>query len=272
MVWMECDLFWSLWLNANMGWHVCEMGIVVSVVTLHLPTGPKRSKKKPQKSWTVYKRTHNKGHNYGDLNGLWYCPGVQVNTRRINSTKHASSLLTEEHSLQAAMYMCLKEWLCGFDPCSEVLSWSVCLQNSNKNASKTYFSVSVHRLKLWRDFPAKRPTQKVSHGLFSVLPDDPPEYNKLYAIPALAFLSGYGYCAQAGTYPDIHQMAYLAASLCCVGALTGLSSQTTSRLGKFCILFCAYGGRGGLYNYTCLTWQIWVKKRQKSRIARSGVQ
>lgn len=63
-------------------------------------------------------------------------------------------------------------------------------------------------------------------------PDDPPEYNKLYAIPALAFLSGYGYLAQAGTYPDIHQMAYLAASLCCVGALTGLSSQTTSRLGN----------------------------------------
>ncbi|XP_076438085.1 NAD(P) transhydrogenase, mitochondrial-like isoform X2 [Babylonia areolata] len=63
-------------------------------------------------------------------------------------------------------------------------------------------------------------------------PDDPPEYNKLYAIPAAVFLAGYGYCAQAGTYPDIHQMAYLAASLCCVGALTGLSSQTTSRLGN----------------------------------------
>ena len=80
---------------------------------------------------------------------------------------------------------------------------------------------------------------------FFVFPDDPPEYNKLYAIPALAFLSGYGYCAQAGTYPDIHQMAYLAASLCCVGALTGLSSQTTSRLGKLCLLFCVYGGGGG---------------------------
>lgn len=63
-------------------------------------------------------------------------------------------------------------------------------------------------------------------------PTDPPEYNKLYAIPALAFLSGYGYLAQSGAYPDVHQMAYLAASLCCVGALTGLSSQTTSRLGN----------------------------------------
>lgn len=63
-------------------------------------------------------------------------------------------------------------------------------------------------------------------------PDDPPEYNYLYGIPAAAFLAGYGYCAQSGAYPDIHQMAYLAASLCCVGALTGLSSQTTSRLGN----------------------------------------
>uniref|UniRef100_A0A0B7BKQ0 NAD(P) transhydrogenase, mitochondrial n=1 Tax=Arion vulgaris TaxID=1028688 RepID=A0A0B7BKQ0_9EUPU len=63
-------------------------------------------------------------------------------------------------------------------------------------------------------------------------PTDPPEYTQLYAIPAIAFLSGYGYCASTGTYPDIHQMAYLAASLCCVGALSGLSSQTTSRLGN----------------------------------------
>ncbi|KAH9488250.1 hypothetical protein Btru_063908 [Bulinus truncatus] len=63
-------------------------------------------------------------------------------------------------------------------------------------------------------------------------PTDPPEYTYLYGIPAAAFLSGYGYCASTGAYPDIHQMAYLAASLCCVGALTGLSSQKTSRVGN----------------------------------------
>ena len=38
-------------------------------------------------------------------------------------------------------------------------------------------------------------------------------------------------------YPDIDQMAYLVSSLCCVGALGGLSTQTSSRqgnaLGKF---------------------------------------
>jgi len=61
---------------------------------------------------------------------------------------------------------------------------------------------------------------------------DPPEYPYLYAIPAAVFLGGYGYAAQSGAYPDVHQMTYLAASLCCVGALTGLSSQTTSRIGN----------------------------------------
>lgn len=34
-------------------------------------------------------------------------------------------------------------------------------------------------------------------------------------------------------YPEIHQMAYLASSLCCIGALAGLSSQSSSRLGMF---------------------------------------
>lgn len=63
-------------------------------------------------------------------------------------------------------------------------------------------------------------------------PDDPPEYNYFYGIPGLAMLGGYGALASTGAYPDIHQMTYFAASLCCVGALTGLSSQTTCRLGN----------------------------------------
>jgi len=63
-------------------------------------------------------------------------------------------------------------------------------------------------------------------------PTDPPEYNYLYGIPAAGFLGGYAYLASANCYPEIHQMAYLAASLCCVGSLTGLSSQGTARLGN----------------------------------------
>lgn len=60
---------------------------------------------------------------------------------------------------------------------------------------------------------------------------DLPEYNSLYAIPAAVFLGSYGYAAMSNL-PEIHQMAYLASSLCCVGALAGLSSQKTSRLGN----------------------------------------
>lgn len=62
-------------------------------------------------------------------------------------------------------------------------------------------------------------------------PGDPLEYNSLYAIPATAFIGGYGLAALNGL-PEIHQAAYLAASLCCVGALAGLASQKTSRMGN----------------------------------------
>ncbi|CAL8072391.1 unnamed protein product [Orchesella dallaii] len=62
-------------------------------------------------------------------------------------------------------------------------------------------------------------------------PTDPPEHNYLYGIPASAFIGGYIWAASQG-YPEIHQMAYLGSSLCCVGALAGLSSQSSSRLGN----------------------------------------
>lgn len=44
-------------------------------------------------------------------------------------------------------------------------------------------------------------------------------------------MGAYGYGAMNG-YSDVHNMAYLASSLCCVGALGGLSSQPTARLGN----------------------------------------
>jgi len=62
-------------------------------------------------------------------------------------------------------------------------------------------------------------------------PSDPPGYLYLYGIPASVFLGSYGWGVHMG-YGEIHQMAYLASSLCCVGALAGLSSQSTSRLGN----------------------------------------
>lgn len=71
---------------------------------------------------------------------------------------------------------------------------------------------------------------------------DPPEYKYLYLIPASVFLGGYGVAAQTGWYPDIHQMTYLASSLCCVGALTGLSSQKTCRIGNILGMIGVSGG------------------------------
>merc|ERR1712002_839610 len=62
-------------------------------------------------------------------------------------------------------------------------------------------------------------------------PTDPPEYNYLYGLPAAAFLSSYGWAVSQG-YAEVHQMAYLASGLACIGALGGLSAQPTARLGN----------------------------------------
>ena len=72
-------------------------------------------------------------------------------------------------------------------------------------------------------------------------PTDPPEYNYLYGIPAATFLASYGWAVSQG-YPEVHQMAYLASSLCCVGALAGLSSQPTARLGNALGMIGVTGG------------------------------
>jgi len=62
-------------------------------------------------------------------------------------------------------------------------------------------------------------------------PTDAPEHSYLMGIPITAFLASYGYAVSAG-YPEVHQMGYLASGLCCIGALGGLSSQPTARLGN----------------------------------------
>lgn len=72
-------------------------------------------------------------------------------------------------------------------------------------------------------------------------PTDPPEYNYLYGIPAATFLGGYGLSAMNGL-SEVNQIAYLAASLCCVGALSGLSSQKTARLGNALGIIGVSGG------------------------------
>ena len=60
---------------------------------------------------------------------------------------------------------------------------------------------------------------------------DPEEHNYLYGIPAAlsigAILSAYKMGAVS-----VFQMGYLAASLCCIGGITGLASQSTARIGN----------------------------------------
>lgn len=63
-------------------------------------------------------------------------------------------------------------------------------------------------------------------------PGDPPEYNLLWAIPALAFAGSFGYAQFALGMAEVYSLAYLVASVLCVMSLGGLASQTTARLGN----------------------------------------
>ena len=60
---------------------------------------------------------------------------------------------------------------------------------------------------------------------------DPPEHNYLYSIPALATASVIIGGHSLG-FVGVYQMGYLIASLCCIGGISGLASQKTSRLGN----------------------------------------
>ncbi|TFK15707.1 hyaluronan and proteoglycan link protein 1 [Platysternon megacephalum] len=71
-------------------------------------------------------------------------------------------------------------------------------------------------------------------------PTDPPEYNYLYLLPTGVFVGGYA-AALHGGY-NIEQMIYLGSGLCCVGALAGLSTQGTARLGNALGMIGVAGG------------------------------
>uniref|UniRef100_A0A8C0EVP1 proton-translocating NAD(P)(+) transhydrogenase n=1 Tax=Bubo bubo TaxID=30461 RepID=A0A8C0EVP1_BUBBB len=71
-------------------------------------------------------------------------------------------------------------------------------------------------------------------------PTDPPEYNYLYLLPGGVFVGGYA-AALSGGY-NIEQMMYLGSGLCCVGALAGLSTQGTARLGNALGMIGVAGG------------------------------
>lgn len=60
---------------------------------------------------------------------------------------------------------------------------------------------------------------------------DPPSYNYLYGVPTAAFTGGYIYSILNGL-PQTTQVAYLASSVFCILALSGLASQSTARVGN----------------------------------------
>lgn len=60
---------------------------------------------------------------------------------------------------------------------------------------------------------------------------DPEEHNYLYAIPGGLTLAAIGAAYSSGAV-SVYQMGYLAASLCCIGGITGLASQSTARVGN----------------------------------------
>nr|XP_033787594.1 NAD(P) transhydrogenase, mitochondrial isoform X1 [Geotrypetes seraphini]XP_033787603.1 NAD(P) transhydrogenase, mitochondrial isoform X1 [Geotrypetes seraphini] len=71
-------------------------------------------------------------------------------------------------------------------------------------------------------------------------PTDPPEYNYMYLLPAGVFVGGYEAALHSGY--NIEQMVYLGSGLCCVGALAGLSTQGTARLGNTLGMIGVAGG------------------------------
>ncbi|GCB68786.1 hypothetical protein scyTo_0013874 [Scyliorhinus torazame] len=71
-------------------------------------------------------------------------------------------------------------------------------------------------------------------------PTDPPEHNYLYLLPGGVFVGGYA-VALSHNYA-IEQMMYLGSGLCCVGALAGLSTQNTARLGNALGMIGVAGG------------------------------
>eukprot|EP01116_Phalansterium_solitarium_P003261 TRINITY_DN1402_c0_g2_i2.p1 TRINITY_DN1402_c0_g2~~TRINITY_DN1402_c0_g2_i2.p1 ORF type:complete len:742 (+),score=247.76 TRINITY_DN1402_c0_g2_i2:312-2537(+) len=62
-------------------------------------------------------------------------------------------------------------------------------------------------------------------------PTDPADYGQLYAIPAAVFMAAWFAASRAG-YSEVHSMAMLGSSVLCIGAVAGLSSQKTARLGN----------------------------------------
>lgn len=74
-------------------------------------------------------------------------------------------------------------------------------------------------------------------------PTDPVEYNWMYAGSGAAMMTGLAASTAMGV-PHIHLMGYLASSICCIGAICGLSAQPTARIGQ---MLGNVGVMGGIF-------------------------
>ena len=64
-------------------------------------------------------------------------------------------------------------------------------------------------------------------------PDDPPPYSHLLLVPVVAAIAYYAtQCAAGVAAAALHETVALASALCCIGAISMLSSQTTARTGN----------------------------------------
>ena len=61
-------------------------------------------------------------------------------------------------------------------------------------------------------------------------PGDPKEYNYMYQGSGLAMIASL-LAAHSMGVPNVYLMGYLASSICCIGAICGLSAMPTARIG-----------------------------------------
>ena len=73
----------------------------------------------------------------------------------------------------------------------------------------------------------------VAHKMLDMFkrPDDPPEYNYLYALPVGTMTAGF-LAGQAAGYPHLGDAVSVASGVMCIGGIAGLSDQKTARFGN----------------------------------------
>jgi len=98
----------------------------------------------------------------------------------------------------------------------------------------------------------------VTHRMLDMFkrPTDPPDYAWMYGFPAAGFIGAATYGKLCG-FQDMTQMAYLAGSLGCIGAIAGLSNQKTARAGNAYGIMGVSSGMAGCLTATNFAPSMW---------------